>query len=119
MSDPRARPGARSLLAELNQHVARVSPPASELRSVQAFRETWSRIATDQQVSAAVQGGPDNAGPLNSHRLALRSLALMQGLSPAYVRRFVAQLDALLWLDQAGSRTKPPAVKAKPARQKR
>ena len=114
---PRTR--APSPLAQLNRDIAATAPPGRELRSAQRFRDTWSRICAEDEVTQAVEQGPENAGPLNSHRLALRSLALMQGLSPAYVRRFVAQLDALLWLDQAGSRTKPLAVKAKPARQKR
>jgi hypothetical protein len=108
-----------SPLAQLNKHIATLSPPGAELRSVQGFRESWSRISTEDQVTEAVQRGPENAGPLNSHMLVLRTLGLMQALSPHYLRRFVAHTDALLWLDQAGSRAKQPPGKAKPARQKR
>jgi hypothetical protein len=108
-----------SALAELNQDIARRNPLGAELRSVQAFRETWSRIATEDEVTEAVQRGPENAGPLNSHMLVLRTLGLMQALSPDYLRRFVAHADALLWLEQAGNGLKQPAVKAKAARQKR
>ena len=110
-------------LAQLNQYIADgVQPPGAarpELRSAQAFRETWSRICAEEEVSQAVQRGPENAGPLNSHRLVLRTLGLMRELSPDYLRRFMAHTDTLLWLDQASARLKQPAVKVKAARQKK
>jgi hypothetical protein len=37
---------------------------------------------------------------MNSHRLVLRSLALMREISPDYLTRFTAYVDALLCLDQ-------------------
>ena len=113
-----------SPLAQLNQHIADgVQPPGAtrpELRSAQAFREAWSRICAEIDVHQAVQRAPENAGPLNSHMLVLRTLGLMRELSPDYLRRFMAHADTLLWLDQASARLKPPAVKAKAApRQKK
>ena len=39
------------------------------------------------------------------HRLMLRSLTLMRSLSPDYLGRFLAQMDALLWLDQVNQHT--------------
>ena len=108
-----------SPLAQLNQHIAAgVQPPGAvrpELRSAQAFRETWSRICAENDVHHAVQRAPENAGPLNSHMLVLRTLGLMRGLSPDYLRRFMAHTDTLLWLDQASARLKPPPAKAKAA----
>lgn len=85
----------------------------SEMKSVQRFREVWSRIAADKQVDQALVRGPENAGPLNSHMLVLRSLALMRSLSPDYLRRFLSHADSLLWLDQA--QQKSTQVEAKPA----
>ncbi len=85
-----------------------------EMKSVQRFRETWSRIAAVDQVDQALVRGPENAGPLNSHMLVLRSLASMRELSPEYLRRFLSQVDTLLWLDQASepvARGKGKAVK--------
>jgi hypothetical protein len=109
-------------LAQLNQYIATATGQPSarpELRSAQAFRETWSRICAEEEVTEAVQRGPDNAGPLNSHMLVLRTLGLMRELSPDYLRRFMAHADTLLWLDQAGGRLKTPTGKGKPARQKK
>jgi hypothetical protein len=111
-------------LAALNLYIAAASrqPGASarsELRSAQAFRETWSRICAEDEVNEAVQRGPDNAGPLNSHMLVLRTLGLLRELSPDYLRRFMGHADTLLWLDQAGGRLKTTAGKGKPARQKK
>jgi hypothetical protein len=105
-----------SPLAALNRHIAeqthnsptaRQAPtgqgarlPPVDMKSVQRFREIWGRIATERQMADAIMRAPDNAGPLNSHKLMLRVLTLMQGLSPDYLSRFLTQMDALLWLHQ-------------------
>lgn len=78
---------------------------ANDLKSVRGFSNVWTKIAADQQVAQAIDRGPDNAGPLNSHRLMLRSLALMRSLSPDYLGHFLAQMDTLLWLDQVNQQT--------------
>lgn len=77
---------------------------ASDMKSVRRFSQVWSHIAAEQQVKEALTRGPENAGPLNAHRLILRSLALMQSLSPDYLRRFLAQADALLWVEQVNQK---------------
>lgn len=79
------------------------------------FRDTWAHLAAEQQLARAAARGPDNAGPLNSHRLVLHSLGLMQTLSPAYLRRFLSHVDTLLWLEQASPL---PPVEAKTARRR-
>lgn len=86
----------------------------AELPSVRRFGEVWVKIAAEQQVDRAFTRGPENAGPLNPHRLMLRSLALMRTLSPDYLRHFVAQVDSLLWLEQASAR--PVRAPARPGR---
>jgi Protein of unknown function (DUF2894) len=111
---PRPAPvRAPSPLAQLNRDITATAPPGRELRSAQAFRDTWSRICAEDEVTQAVEQGPENAGPLNSHRLVLRTLGLMRDLSPDYLRRFLSHADTLLWLEQAHSRLKEPAGKAK------
>lgn len=82
-----------------------------EMDSVRRFGEVWSKIAAERQVAQALARGPENAGPLNSHKLMLRSLRLMRALSPDYLRRFVAQMDALLWLEQHLLPAAPPVAK--------
>lgn len=72
-----------------------------EMRSVRHFRVVWARIKAENQVRKALERGPANAGPLNSHMLVLRCLKLMQSLSPEYLRRFLLQMETLLWLEQA------------------
>lgn len=83
-----------------------------DMKSVRQFSEVWSKISAEQQVVQALHRGPENAGPLNSHKLVLRSLSLMRALSPDYLRRFMSQMDALLWLDQAGTRAPAQAARA-------
>jgi len=111
------------VLAQLNRHIATVTGQAQatrgELRSAQAFRESWERLHAADAVHEALQRGPENPGPLNPHELMLRTLRLLSELSPDYLRRFMAHADALLWLDEASALLKAaPAGKAKKARPK-
>lgn len=123
-------------LAQLNQYIRQATQddgaglmPARtgsghkakpEMKSVRRFRETWSRISAVDQVDKAIVRGPENAGPLNSHMLVLRSLGLMREISPDYLRRFLGQVETLLWLEGAGQvAPKPRAGSVRRARQKK
>lgn len=123
-----ANTGPHSPLAQLNRELSgratsgpdaaglgdAASPPA--LKSVTQFGDTWSRISAEQQVVKALHRAPDNAGPLNAHKLVLRTLSLMRSLSPDYLRHFMSQAETLLWLDQASARpVRPAAARATPA----
>ncbi|WP_291087191.1 DUF2894 domain-containing protein [Hydrogenophaga sp.] len=103
-------------LGQLNQYMATATQAGPELKSAQRFRETWSRICAEEDVTQAVERGPENAGPLNSHMLVLRTLGLMRDLSPDYLRRFMSHADTLLWLEQAHARLNEPAGKTKPVK---
>lgn len=116
-------PTTRSALAQLNGELsARAQSDAvgvllgdsanlSDMKSVRQFSEVWSKISADQQVVQALHRAPENAGPLNSHKLMLRSLDLMRTLSPDYLRRFIAHMDSLLWLEGANTKPARPAVR--------
>ena len=100
------------LIAELAQHAAAQAqqdlPPGvpasligpAELKSAHYFRSTWSRLSAQRRLTESLAQLPDNAGPLNSHRLLHRALSLMQELSPEYLQRFMAHVDALMGLEQ-------------------
>jgi hypothetical protein len=106
----------RETLGDLVRHLAQQSPgatPRTELKSVHYFRNTWSRLSAEKQVTQALGQAPKNAGPINSHVVALRSLALMRDTSPDYLNRFMAYVDTLLCLDQSD---KPVLPAAKPTR---
>ena len=75
--------------------------------SLAYFEKIWAELKVEQQLAEALAQAPENAGPLNSHLLALQSLKLMRDLSPGYLKRFVSYVDALLWLDQADNAGKP------------
>ena len=74
-----------------------------ELKAVRFFRRSWARLSVDRQLTQSIARVPEQAGPLHSQRLVLRSLQLMRHVSPAYVDRFMSYVDALMWLEQAGS----------------
>ncbi len=126
-------PSPRGALAELVAHAARektspvlvsASKPreaapdkavASDPRTVQFFKRTWSRLSAEQRLAQARATLPDNAGPLNSHHLVHRSLTLMRELSPEYLERFVGYVDALQWLEQANEAAQDNANAARAA----
>ncbi len=83
----------------LNQHATVAMGP--ELKSVRLFRSTWSKLSVDKQLNAALDQAPKNAGPINSHMLVLRSLALMREISPDYLSCFVSYVDTLVHLEQS------------------
>ena len=85
--------------------------PAAELKSVAYFRNTWSRLSTEQQLTQTLAQAPANAGPMNSQHLVLRSLEVMRDISPDYLQAFMSYIDALIWLDHADP-TRPAASRA-------
>lgn len=105
-----------SPLAELLAHIGRHSPtssvaPQGELKAMAYFRNTWSRLSVDRQLSRSIAQAPENAGPLNSEFLLLQALKAMRDISPEYLRQFMTYADTLLWLDQAEA-ARAPARKA-------
>jgi hypothetical protein len=87
---------------------------SQELKSVRQFRNTWSKLSADKQLNLALAQAPKNAGPINSHMLVLRSLALMREAAPDYLNRFVSYADTLLCLEQAAQERSVAAKPAKP-----
>ncbi|MDD2811043.1 DUF2894 domain-containing protein, partial [Rhodoferax sp.] len=67
-----------------------------------------------RRLAQAQTQAPTNAGPANSQHVVLQSMAQMQALSPAYLSRFTAYVDTLLYLDQLA-----PAKAAKPRKGKK
>ena len=81
---------------------------------VAQFRQQLGKISVQKQVTQAIAQAPQNAGPINSHMLVLRSLSLMRDLSPDYLNRFMGYVDTLLFLD-APATVKVTLQKAVPA----
>ncbi|WP_353239226.1 DUF2894 domain-containing protein [Limnohabitans sp.] len=123
--EPDASPEAAlpSPLAQLLQEMTRatgevqpIKPNAwrAESPRIQQFRKQLGQISVQKQVSQAMAQAPQNAGPINSHMLVLRSLGLMREASPDYLGRFMVYLDTLLCLD-APNASKPPTPKKRTA----
>ncbi|UCV17514.1 DUF2894 domain-containing protein [Ferribacterium limneticum] len=79
-----------------------------ELKSVAIFRNEWSKLSTEQQLTQTLAQAPENAGPMNSQHLVLRSLERMRDIAPDYLQGFMSYIDTLIWLDHADP-TKPTA----------
>jgi hypothetical protein len=86
-----------------------------ELPMLDYFRETWSRFSTEKHFRQSLAQVPDNAGPLNSHSLVHRSLALMRERSPGYLRQFLSYVDALSCMEHLAGPVASPGATAAPA----
>jgi hypothetical protein len=106
----RAAPGQGTPTWPRPQHTS------DELASAARFRRAWSRSRAQDSVAMAAAQRLPNAGPLNSHVLALQSLQLMHTLPGDYLRRFVAHVEALQWLQAVAPLVTAPARKPKRAR---
>jgi hypothetical protein len=98
---------------------AEIPPP---LKAVLAHDRTWSQLRAGQRLRQALAQVPVQAGPLHSARLVHRALRTMHDLAPAYLDAFVAQVDALQWLEQASGGDPAPRAPGRgtePARRAR
>ena len=114
-----------ALLRQFEQHGFETIPPRpgasagsrTELKTLRGARNVWTTLSTSRQVTRALEQAPKNAGPINSHMLVLRSLALMRDVSPDYLNRFMSYADTLLSLDHQGEKDKSAnPKKTSPAR---
>jgi hypothetical protein len=117
--EPGAVPEAALLspLAQLLQEMTRATGEAQPVKPnawraesprIQQFRKQLVQISVQKQVSKAIAQAPQNAGPINSHMLVLRSLGQMREASPDYLGRFMVYLDTLLCLDAPMASKQPP-----------
>lgn len=91
----------REKMAKSSPPTPRIGEAAPELKAVAYFREAWSRLSTEQQLTQTLAQAPDNAGPMNSQHLVLRSLQVMRDIAPDYLQGFMSYIDTLIWLEQA------------------
>ncbi|MDX1757160.1 MAG: DUF2894 domain-containing protein [Marinobacter sp.] len=74
--------------------------PRRELRALSEVRAAQAQLSIEKRIANAIANTPDNAGPMNAHRLVTRAVTTMQRLSPDYLNRFVGYVDTLLALEQ-------------------
>jgi hypothetical protein len=106
-------------LARLCAELVPAGDRRAPLRTVQQFAGTWARLRVDQQLHRASGRQQAQAGPLNSQKLMLQALQQLRQLSPAYLQRFMAQAETLLWLDDLGAAADSAAAAPAPAPRRR
>jgi len=113
----------KQLAARASSHVLHERSASGEPQLLRYLHDIWSRLSADRRLTQSLAKVPDKAGPLNSHHLVHRALAAMREASPGYFHHFVAQVDALLALDQmmqaAASPAPAPATASAPATRQR
>jgi len=72
-----------------------------ELKSFRTFRDALIKQNAEKIMQEAINSAPENAGPLNSEMLTIRSLIAMRDLSPEYTNRIICYIDTLLWLEKS------------------
>jgi hypothetical protein len=113
-------PGPLAVLLQALRPPAQPAGPraglSAEPEMLQFFRSTWARLDAERRLHQALAEAPDNPGPLNSGHLVHQALQLMRGCAPEYLQHFMAQVDALAWLEDAqadAAAAARPAPKAK------
>ncbi len=87
---------------KLNKHEEQAAPAAfAQLRSSKRFKAIQGQYQLEQLVHLSKEESPENPGPLNPQMLAIKAITLMHEISPAYLKRQVAQLETLFWLQQS------------------
>lgn len=71
-----------------------------ELEALGQFRALWSKLGAEHRFRESMQQDTEDAGPLNSGRLAHRMLQTAHGLSPGYVQHLLDYIDTLSWMAQ-------------------
>ncbi len=86
-----------------------------EVEVLDYFREIWWKLNSESQWRQFSTQVPENAGPLNTEKLMVRSLSLMRDLSPEYLRQFLGYVNALSWMQElAGEPLAAKPAVAKP-----
>ncbi|WP_151636228.1 DUF2894 domain-containing protein [Noviherbaspirillum aerium] len=124
LKTPQPTASLGTLVRRLEQHspddaeggVRKHAAMRPELKTIRSFQKTLARLSVHKQVAQAIEQAPKNAGPINSHMLVLRSLALMRDISPDYLNRFISYADTLLCLDQGEKDRLAPAKKSQAAK---
>ncbi|MGK0441435.1 MAG: hypothetical protein ACJA0N_001233 [Pseudohongiellaceae bacterium] len=68
---------------------------------VDAYRDTIAQMNTKKFIQQVINEVPKDPGPLNAHKLVIKTLTTMQGISPSYLRRIVNQIDTMFYLNEA------------------
>lgn len=83
----------------------RPATPLRELKATRHLRTTQARLHTEHRIHQAITAAPDEAGPLNSHRLVTQALERMGAISPAYLNRFAGYMEVLMVLEKNAKKT--------------
>ena len=84
-------------------HLLRFLTENGMLNAVPLTEDIGQRLGQWLNFRQAIAQAPQNAGPINSQMLVLRSLGLMHDASADYLSRFMVYVDTLLYLDEAAS----------------
>jgi hypothetical protein len=90
--------------AQLRELCALFPPHGNALRAVPPLRDLCQAIRLEGRIDESLQAPPSQAGPLNSQGVTVRALHRLNHLSPAYLRHFEMQMDALAALEDLSRR---------------
>ncbi len=93
-------------LAATSSEGADIVPAAGagvrDLQAAGGLRKSQAQRRTRELLMQALDGCPENSGPLNPEMLAIRSLEALRALSPAYLQQMINYLDTVFALEASG-----------------
>ncbi|MFP3977505.1 DUF2894 domain-containing protein [Marinobacter sp. KMM 10035] len=81
---------------------AATANPRQPLKAMTRASADRGEQALQDRVRNAIEQAPEDAGPMNAHRLVSLAMAEMQRLSPEYLNRLVKYTDTLMALERLG-----------------
>ncbi|MBK1885084.1 DUF2894 domain-containing protein [Marinobacter sp. DY40_1A1] len=81
---------------------AAAANPRQPLKAMTRASADRGEQALQDRVRHAIEQAPEDAGPMNAHRLVSLAMAEMQRLSPDYLNRLVKYTDTLMALEKLG-----------------
>lgn len=75
------------------------TPAGGELKATRQARKIQAMDKALKMVDDINEQQLENPGPLNPQMLTTRAITLMRNISPAYINRFLTQLDTIFWLE--------------------
>ena len=70
-----------------------------DLQAAGGLRKSRAQRRTQELLTRALDGCPENSGPLNPEMLAIRSLEALRALSPSYLQQMINYLDTVFALE--------------------
>lgn len=99
LAESNASPATKATKKTRNRKKLPATPAGPELKATRQARKIMAIDKALKMVDDINARQLENPGPLNPQMLTTQIITLMRDISPAYINRFLTQLDTIFWLE--------------------